>query len=64
MEIREPILIYRSLMEEVKKRIACLRRLAGGSISLGDARLNWELAALQLRMVLKLIAFSSLSAHQ
>ncbi|MBI3401650.1 MAG: hypothetical protein HY048_09540 [Acidobacteria bacterium] len=38
--------------------------MADGSLSLGDDRLNWELAALQLRMVLELIAFASLCAHK
>ena len=51
-------------MKDIKGRIACLRRLAMGSLSLGDDRLNWELAALQLRMVLESIAFASLSAHR
>src|SRR5207253_1559532 len=45
-------------------RIACLRRLAAGALSLGDERLDWELSALQLRMVLESIAFASLSAHR
>ena len=47
-------------MEAVKARIALLDNLAKGSVSLGDARHNWELVALQLRMTLELIAFSSL----
>ena len=51
-------------MENIKGRIACLRRLATGSLSLGDDRLQWKLAALQLRMVLESIAFASLSAHR
>lgn len=59
-----PILVYQALMEDIKRRITCLRRLASGSLSLEDARLNWELAALQLRMVLESIAFASLSAHR
>jgi len=64
MNATPPIAIYRALMEVVKTRIACLRRLASGAISLGDQRLDWEAAALQLRMVLELIAFSSLCAHK
>lgn len=64
MEPQQPILVYRSLMELAKTRIACIRRIASGSLSLGDDRLNWELAALQLRMVLELVAFASLSAHK
>ena len=51
-------------MEDVKRRIGCLRRIASGELSLGDERLYWELSALQLRMVLELIAFASLSAHR
>ena len=51
-------------MEGVKRRIACLRRIASGELSLADERLNWELSALQLRMVLESIAFASLSAHR
>jgi hypothetical protein len=49
------VLVYQALMEGIKKRTACLRRLAKGELSLGDERLNWELAALQLRMVLESI---------
>jgi hypothetical protein len=64
MEPVPPIHIYRALMESAKVRIACLRRLTGGGFSLGDERLNWECAALQLRMVLELIAFASLCAHK
>jgi hypothetical protein len=59
-----PILVYRALMEDVKKRTACLHCIASGTLSLGDDRMNWELAALQLRMVLESIAFASLSAHR
>ncbi len=51
-------------MEDAKRRIGCLRRIASDDLSLGDDRLNWELSALQLRMVLESIAFASLSAHR
>lgn len=51
MTSHPPILIYQALMEDIKRRIVCLRRVASGDISLGDDRLNWELSALQLRMV-------------
>lgn len=64
MTSHPPILIYQALMEDIKRRINCLRRIASGATSLGDDRLNWELSALQLRMVLESIAFASLSAHR
>lgn len=64
MASHPPILVYQALMEDAKRRIGCLRRIASGDLSLGDDRLNWELSALQLRMVLESIAFASLSAHR
>jgi hypothetical protein len=64
MTSNPPILVYRALMEDIKRRLGCLRWLASGDLSLGDERLNWELSALQLRMVLESIAFASLSAHR
>ncbi len=64
MDPRPPILVYQALMQSVKNRIAGLRRLATGSLSLGDERLNWEWAALQLRMVLEGVAFASLAAQR
>ena len=64
MASHSPILVYQALMEDVKRRIGCLRRIAYADLSLGDERLNWEVSALQLRMVLESIAFASLSAHR
>jgi hypothetical protein len=59
-----PILVYQALMEAVKVRIAVLRRLTTGALSIGEERLTWEFAALQLRMVLEQIAFASLCANK
>lgn len=58
------IMVYRALMEDVKRRITCLRSIALGDLRIGNERLTWELSALQLRMVLESIAFASLSAHR
>ncbi len=49
-------------MEAIKVRMRVLERVANRSTSLGDPRHDWEMVALQLRMVLELIAFSSLCA--
>jgi hypothetical protein len=64
MDPRPPILVYQALMESIKGRISCLRRLASGELTLGDERTNWELAALQLRTILESIAFASMAAHR
>lgn len=51
---------YRSLMEELKNRIRVVDDLGAGRVNLGFGAVEVELAYLQLRKILELIAYSSL----
>ena len=56
--------IYLSLMEDVKRRIALVRRFAARTLTLGAEVFDYECVSLQLRKILELIAFSSLCANR
>jgi hypothetical protein len=50
-------------MEDAKRRMALIRSIANGSLTLGTETFNYECASLQLRKVLESIAFGSLCAN-
>ena len=56
--------LYCNLMYEVKKRIAVVQGFLGGQINAIYPRMTIELAVLQLRKMLELIALVSLVAHK
>jgi hypothetical protein len=51
-------------MEELKRRLALLHRVANGGVSLGPELFNYELLSVQFRKVLEHIAFGSLCANR
>lgn len=55
---------YCDCMEEIKDRIGLLKALAAGKITTANRVFDSELAYLQFRKVLELIAFSSLIANK
>jgi hypothetical protein len=55
---------YCSCMEQVKRRLALVRKVANGEIQTGDADANAEFICFQLRRILELIAFATLAANR
>lgn len=55
---------YCALMEDIKQRIAVVRRFTRGEISLGREGFNAEAVCVQVRKILESIAFGSLLAHR
>lgn len=60
----KPIEIYCALMEEVKLRIAVVRRFTNGTVALGRDDFDAETLCIHLRKILEAIAFGSLVAHR
>lgn len=58
-----PIETYCALMEEVKLRLAFVRRFTRGEITLGRDDFDAETLCVHLRKILEAIAFGSLVAH-
>ncbi len=55
---------YCACMDEVNRRLGILVALTRGTVSLGDDSADGEVACIQLRKVLELIAFASLSVNR
>ncbi|MBL8546343.1 MAG: hypothetical protein JNL81_07750 [Hyphomonadaceae bacterium] len=55
---------YCGLMEDIKKRVALVRRFTRGQVSLGRDDFDAETLCIQIRKILESIAFGSLVAHQ
>lgn len=55
---------YCSCMEQVKRRLALIRKITAGEIKTGDSDTDAEFACFQLRRALELIAFSTLAANR
>lgn len=64
MDSSEILLKYSDCMEEIKKRIEVLDSLVDQKISTPYLIINVELACIQLRKILELIAFSSVVANK
>jgi hypothetical protein len=60
----EDLRAYASCMEEIKVRLTRLRRVLAAELTLGDESADYEVVAVNLRKILELIAFSSLSANR
>jgi len=60
----KPIETYCALMEEVKLRLAVVRRFTRGEITLGRDDFDAETICVHLRKILEAIAFGSLVAHR
>ncbi|MEW6121668.1 MAG: hypothetical protein AB1698_03585 [Pseudomonadota bacterium] len=60
----EDLNAYAFSMEQIKVRLERLRRVISAEITLGDETADYEIVALNLRKILELIAFSSLSANR
>lgn len=60
----KPIDTYCALMEEVKLRLALVRRFTHGEITLGRDDFDAETLCIHLRKILEAIAFGSLVAHR
>ena len=59
-----PVVMYCSLMEDVKGRIGFVRRITSGQLSVDSNQFAYECVSVQLRKVLELIAFASLCANK
>ncbi|HVK80016.1 MAG TPA: hypothetical protein VM915_05335 [Verrucomicrobiae bacterium] len=55
---------YSLLMEDIKQRIAGVRRFTRGEVSLGREDFDAEAICIQVRKILESIAFGSLLAHR
>jgi hypothetical protein len=55
---------YCNCMEQVKRRLALVRAVTTGSICTGDEGADAELACMQVRKALELIAFATLAANR
>ncbi len=64
MEEQAPAKMYCGLMEDVKNRVALVRRFTSGEVHLGSEQFAYECVSVQLRKVLELIAFASLCANK
>lgn len=64
MSINERASIYCEVLEDIKTRLAVVRSVADGHLNAGSELLNYEVAALNLRKSLELIAFGTLSANK
>ena len=51
-------------MEDLKRRLSLVKAVSAGQISLGPEDFNYELVSGQLRKILELIAFASLTANK
>lgn len=60
---REDLVIYCSCLEEVKRRLKVVRSITQAEFSTDNVEMDAEIACLQLRKALELIAFASLSAN-
>jgi hypothetical protein len=56
--------LYCGFLEEIKTRLALVSSVVEGGVSTGSNGSNYELIAVNLRKVLELIAFGSLSANK
>ena len=56
--------LYCSSLEEIRLRIVLLRSLCNGTLSAGSENFNYEIASVNLRKCLELIAFGSLTANK
>ncbi len=56
--------MYCALLEDLKKRLQTVRAIAAGTMSLGEQIADHEVAALNFRKILELIAFGSLCANK
>jgi hypothetical protein len=64
MTIDERASIYCEVLEDIKTRLAVVRSVAESHLNAGSELLNYEIAALNLRKSLELIAFGTLSANK
>ncbi|NHQ59073.1 hypothetical protein G9409_00475 [Chlorobium sp. BLA1] len=60
----ESVKLYCGLMEDVKSRVALIRRFTSGEVQVGSEQFAYECVSVQLRKVLELIAFASLCANK
>ena len=63
-EPNSDLVLYCNYMEEVKQRITLIERLLKQGSLLGDEIHDYEVFSLNLRKILELIAFSSLTANK
>jgi len=60
----QAINLYCGLMEDVKARLALIRRFTSGGVPVGSNQFTYECVSVQLRKVLESIAFASLCANK
>ena len=56
--------IYSNYMEDVKSRLAVVKTVSGGQISMGSELFDYEFVSVQLRKSLELVAFASMAANK
>ena len=56
--------LYCSSLDEVRMRLTLIRSVCNGSLSAGSEIFNYEIASVNLRKCLELIAFGSLTANK
>ena len=64
MYIEDDVNKYRDCMTEIKARIALVKRFTTGELTLGNESFSYEAVSVNLRKILELIAFASLTAHR
>jgi hypothetical protein len=64
MDHQAPVVMYCTLMEDVKTRIGLVRRFTSAEIRVGSEQFAYECVSVQLRKVLELVAFASLCANK
>jgi len=62
--MKTDVVIYCNCMEELKLRVGIILSIVEGRLSIGREDFDSELACVQLRKALELIAFASLSANK